>query len=362
MCLLAWSQKSMLKAIEKINKMKTFKHILQKIRLNLGKYLLDKKNEEKIDILPQKVLFMRQDGKIGDYIVSSFVFRELKKYNPNLKIGVVCDKKQSYLFEQNPHIDQCYPVKRKDILDYIQCGKKLRQEKYDVVIDPTVMVRNRDLLLLRLINAKSYIGYKKSDYHIFNISLEQECHFSELYRQALEKLGITVKDMQYDIPYHSTINTEICTFLEKKQLKDYIAINFFGASSSRKISDENIIKYIAHLQKIVPNRPLILLSYPDVFEKLKAVSEQFDQVFVFDTKNIFHTIELIRYADWLISPDTSTIHIASGLNKKIIALYGDGQENWIHWKPMSKSTTHILFYKTHINEISPQQIQQSWLL
>ncbi|QLB41057.1 MULTISPECIES: glycosyltransferase family 9 protein [Mannheimia] len=338
------------------------KATLQKLRLSLGKKLIDiEKSKDSSLRLLNKILFLRQDGKIGDYIVSSFVFRELKKYNPNLKIGVVCDKKQAYLFEQNPYIDQCYRVKRKDILDYIQCGKNLCQEQYDVVIDPTVMLRNRDLLLLRLINAKSYIGYKKSDYQIFNISLEQECHFSELYQQALEKLGIVVENMQYDIPYHSTANAEICDFLDQKQLKDYIAINFFGASSSRKINDENMGKYISHLQKIVPNRPLILLSYPDVLEKLKAISKQFDQVFVFDTKHIFHTIELIRYADWLISPDTSTVHIASGLNKKIIALYGDGQENWTHWKPMSKAETHILFYKENINEISPEQIKPEWL-
>ena len=36
------------------------------------------------------------------------------------------------------------------------------KEQYDLVIDPTIMIRNRDLLLLRLINAKHYIGYQKS--------------------------------------------------------------------------------------------------------------------------------------------------------------------------------------------------------
>ena len=39
------------------------------------------------------ILFLRQDGKIGDYIVSSFAFREIKKANPAIKIGVVCSAK-----------------------------------------------------------------------------------------------------------------------------------------------------------------------------------------------------------------------------------------------------------------------------
>lgn len=343
--------------------MKKIKENLKSLRIKFGKNILDKKNNP-IEIKYKditKILFMRQDGKVGDYIVSSFAFRELKKHNPYLHISVICDKKQAYLFKQNIYIDQCYPVRKKNILDYIKCGLKIRQKKYDVVIDPTVVLRNRDLLLLRLINAKMYIGYKKSHYHIFNSSIEKEDHFSAIYQQALEKIGVDVTNTQYDIPKNQPENLEIQFFLEKNNLKNYISINFFGASSSRKINDENIIKYIEHLQKITPYRPLVLLSYPDVFEKLQEISKQFEQVFVFDTKNIFHTIELIRYADWLISPDTSTIHIASGLNKKIIALYGDGKENWIHWKPMSKAETHILLYKENINEINPEQIKPEWL-
>lgn len=341
--------------------MKKIKHTLQKIRLNIGKCLLDKINREINNLPYQKVLFMRQDGKIGDYIVSSFAFRELKKYNPAIKIGVICDKKQAYLFEQNPYIDQCYTVKKKNILDYIKCGYQLRQDQYDAVIDPTVLLRNRDLLLLRLLNAKHYIGYKKSDYHIFNTSLEEDCHFSRLYQRVLEKLGISDINTQYDVPENHGAKLEILNFLSENQLKNYVAINFFGASNSRKVSDENIIKYIEHLQKISSNRPLVLLSYPEVFEKLQAISQNFDQVFLFDVKNIFQTIELIRSADWVISPDTSIIHIASGLNKKIIALYGDGRENFTHWKPMSQAETHILFYRENINEIRPEQIDPRWL-
>lgn len=338
------------------------KKFLRNIRLRLGRIFLNLFIKESVtNINIKKILFMRQDGKIGDYIVSSFVFRELKKHSPSLHIGVVCNKRQAYLFEQNPYIDKCYLVKTKSILDYVKCGLRIRKEKYDVVIDPTVLMRNRDLILLRLIHAAIYIGYKKSDYKIFNINLENGGHFSELYKQALEKIGFKIHHMQYDIPYNHNANEEIRDFLDKNSLNGYIAINFFGASNSRKINDENIIEYIEYLQKIAPNRSLVLLSYPDVWNKLQKIAKNFQQVFVFNITHIFHTIELIRYADLLISPDTSTIHIASGLNKKIIALYSEGIENFTHWKPMSQEETHIIFYKEHINEVSPEKIRPEWL-
>ena len=158
------------------------KSTLRTLRLKLGKQILDKKTPlANIAFPPKSILFLRHDGKIGDYIVSSFVFREIKKQSPNTKIGVVCSKKNAYLFEQNPYIDELYFVKTKDIRDYIRCGRELAKERYDVLIDPTVTLRNRDLLFLRTIQAKSYIGYQKENYQLFNFNIfAQEIHFSEV--------------------------------------------------------------------------------------------------------------------------------------------------------------------------------------
>ena len=55
---------------------------LKALRLKMGKWILDKSsrsNNPKSVEHPKSFLFLRQDGKIGDYIVSSFVFREIKK-------------------------------------------------------------------------------------------------------------------------------------------------------------------------------------------------------------------------------------------------------------------------------------------
>lgn len=338
------------------------KAILQKLRLSLGKKIIDINTlPNSLSTLPNKILFLRQDGKIGDYTVSSFVFRELKKQNNDIKIGIVCTKQDAYLYQQNPHIDHIYYVKKRSILDYIKCGLKLRRENYDVVIDPTVVIKNRDLMLLRLINAKSYVGYKKSDYGLFNIKIEGEHHFSELYKIALEKLGFFVQDSTYDVPYNEAAKQEIDDYLEENQLSNYIAINFYGAARAKKVSDENIPKYIEYLQKVTNNQPLVLLSYPEVTRKLQEIAANYKNVFVHNTTKIFHTIELIRNASQLISTDTSTVHIASGFNKKIIGIYRDDPIAFTHWHPKSKAETHILFYKENINEISPEQINPEWL-
>ncbi|HDL6318330.1 TPA: glycosyltransferase family 9 protein, partial [Mannheimia haemolytica] len=173
-----------------------------KARLVIGKAILDSKNTDLIlSEIPNKILFLRHDGKIGDYVVSSFVFREIKKQSPQTQIGVVCSQKNRYLFENNPYIDKLYLVKTKSIPDYIRGGKQLAKEQYDVVIDPTVTLRNRDLLFLRTISAKHYVGYQKQKYRLFDLNVEdRKQHFSEIYQDALALIGFENIETQYDVP------------------------------------------------------------------------------------------------------------------------------------------------------------------
>lgn len=341
--------------------MKKIKPFLQKIRIQIGKWILDKQlSDNTVPHNIQKILFLRQDGKIGDYIVSSFVFRELKRCNPNIHIGVICTKAQKELLESNPYIDELYFVRCKNIIDYIKCGLNIRKQKYDAVVDPTVFIRNRDLLLLRLIHARYYVGYEKQHYKLFNLNISGSHHFSELYKLSLEKLGLTIENTQYDVPSNPYSQKCIEKFLQDNKLKDYICVNFFGASRIKKVSTDNMKKYLSYLTHET-NSPIILLSYPAVMETLKELASGYQNVFVHDTQTIFDTIELIRHCRLIISTDTSTIHIASGFHKKIIAMYQDNKEAFANWHPNNQTETHILFYQNNINELSPEQIPKEWL-
>lgn len=341
----------------------SIKATLRKVRLAIGKSLLDRKNTNpSLQKVPEKILFLRHDGKIGDYIVSSFVFREIKKHSPHTKIGVVCSRKNHYLFENNPYIDSLYFVKTKSIPDYIRCGRELAKEKYDVVIDPTVTLRNRDLLFLRTISAKHYVGYQKQNYHLFDLNVaDKKQHFSEIYRDALSLVGFNHINTNYDVPLNKVSQRSVTDYLSEYQINNYIALNLFGAGSARKFSDEQIHNLLNYLTQN-SHKPIILLTFPGVTEKLANLAKQYKNVFVYEkTKTVFDSIELIRFADLLISPDTSTIHIAAGLHKKIIAFYSSDEQNFIHWHPNNQAETHILHFKKSVNELNVADIKPEWL-
>ena len=340
----------------------TLKQRLRMLRIKLGKCLLDSTTSQAHPLRYEKILFLRQDGKIGDYIVSSFVFREIKKQNPNAHIGVVCTQKNAFLFLHSPYIDQLHFVKKRNTLSFIQCGLALRKMQYDALIDPTVVLRNRDLLLLRLAKAKACIGYQKSDYRIFTQNVMQDnLHFSEIYRQSLQLLGFDKVDATYDIPFNTEVAEKVRSFLKQNSLTQFIAVNFFGHGSNRRFQPEKIRVLLNYLTANSP-RPILLLTYPEVTEQLKQLAGDYPSVFVDGrTDNIFYSIEYIRHCNLLISPDTATVHIATGLSKPTIAFYSDDQENFAHWHPNNSAETHIIRYHKNINEVQPEQISKEWL-
>lgn len=342
---------------------KKAKQFLRNIRLAIGKQILDKKQPlVNVSFPPKKVLFLRHDGKIGDYIVSSFVFREIKKQSPDTEIAVVCSYKNAYLFEKNPYIDKCYFVKTKNIRDYIRCGKQLAKESFDFVVDPTMTLRNRDLLFLRLIKAKNYVGYKKENYALFNINIKAENkHFRDIYHEALTAIGFKHISTHYDIPSDQQSREDIAQFLETKQLTHYIAVNFFGAGSARRFNERSMKALLDNLTSS-NTMNIVLLAFPEVIDEMQTLAKQYKNVFVYEqTKTVFHTIELIKHSDMVISPDTSIVHIAAGFNKPIIAFYSQDEENFVHWHPCNQAETHILRFYKSVNELDFAQIKPEWL-
>ena len=177
--------------------------------------LVDKKNEilskifdkrkKDINLDPceiKRILFLRTDGKIGDYIVSSFIFREVKKYNPNIKIDVVADKSLENLLKLNKNIDNYYVFHRKKMKEWKEIVKILKKNKYDISIDSTEGLKYKQIYLLNRVNAKINIGYNKDNYKIFNKKVRKSntIKMVEIYQKMFECVNIKINDTRYDVP------------------------------------------------------------------------------------------------------------------------------------------------------------------
>ena len=98
--------------------------------INLKAYLLKlltKKNFFLFDIKDSKsVLILRYD-RIGDMIVSTPIFRELKIAYPNISISVLASKENKDVIKNNPYIDKVYINYKNNIFNDLPVLLKLRK-------------------------------------------------------------------------------------------------------------------------------------------------------------------------------------------------------------------------------------------
>ncbi len=83
------------------------------------------------------ILILRQDGGLGDEIIFSMLYRELKKANPRLTIYVFALGTSADFLKKNKYIDVLYTAKFRHLrynqrwLTMIFLGIKLAMNKYD---------------------------------------------------------------------------------------------------------------------------------------------------------------------------------------------------------------------------------------
>ncbi|WDA46330.1 glycosyltransferase family 9 protein [Fusobacterium nucleatum] len=344
--------------IKKINRI--FQDYMRAKRLKIGKYIWDRKEKAKIiegdNFLKnnsiKSILFLRYDGKIGDMIVNSLMFREIKKVYPDIKIGVVARGAAIDIIKDNPNVDRIYEYykDRKKIKDL---ALKIKEEKYDLLIDFSEMLRVNQMMLINLCGARINIGLDRKDWELFDLSIESGKdfkwteHITKRYLAYLIKLGLKKENINisYDIYLKDEKKYEVF-FNEIKESKKII-LNPYGASKHKSFNVETLENIITYLKD--KDIAIILTYFGDKYKELEFLEKKYKYVYIpKKIESILDTAILIKKSDYVISPDTSIVHIASAFNKKMITVYppkgGKYGVDHLVWAPKSEYS-RVIFCK-----------------
>ena len=347
--------------IKKINRI--FQDYMRAKRLKIGKYIWDRKEKAKIvegdnflkDNSIKSILFLRYDGKIGDMIVNSLMFREIKKVYPDIRIGVIARGAAIDIIKDNPNVDKIYKYykDRKKIKDL---ALKIKEEKYDLLIDFSEMLRVNQMMLINLCGARINIGLDRKDWKLFDLSIESGKdfkwteHITKRYLAYLIKLGLKKEniDISYDIYLEDEKKYE-AFFNEIKESKKLI-LNPYGASKHKSFSIETLENIITYLKD--KDIAIILTYFGDKYKELEFLEKKYKYVYIpKKIESILDTAILIKKSDYVISPDTSIVHIASAFNKKMITVYppkgGKYGVDHLVWAPKSEYS-RVIFCKDKI--------------
>lgn len=295
----------------------------------------------------KSILIMRYD-RIGDMVVTTPLFKSLRKGFPEAKIIVLASAANASVVANSPDVDEII-IFPKSLSGRLMALILLRLRGVSLVVDTNHDIVWHAIYVIRMLNPKWAVSsYKKSRYGVNGRELKlydfmgcvNENHMiSEIYAGISEALGIPClkDDLQYRLTL-SAAQKELASKLIKAGHN--IGINLLGSKVGWQLKDADCKALCAYILNKYPNTKIWLLSSPSSYSKMVDLSLKINHPafhVVKPTSDVMDAATIISSLDLLITPDTSLVHIACAFSTPLVAVYPDSPNAFIQWKPLHLS-------------------------
>jgi ADP-heptose:LPS heptosyltransferase len=308
----------------------------------------------------RKILIIRL-GKIGDIVVTSFVFEIIKTKYPYIDIYLLTSKSNRAVIEFNPRLKKKFYSKNNVTL--IWNLLKLKFYNFDLILDFNDNQSTTSSLIFRFLNAEFKAAYNFNKYkNIIDIKInpleKNESHIIERMSNFLLQMGIPIDQNQVK-PYfylNPSVFTEIIN--EKGPNEIMVTINLSAGAKIRYWEKEKWIELLKLILKEHPSFKLLILSISKDKLLREEIISNIPQVQSPKIKelSIQQYAGYIKMSDILITPDTSAVHIASALEIPTVAIYPSYESNFVSWQPYKIPHRSIKSCTELVSEISVNEV------
>ena len=295
----------------------------------------------------KNILLLRYD-RIGDMVITTAVFRELKLAYPNCNISVLASKANKDVLVNNPYIDQIIINYKNNLFADLFSLLKLRKQKIDVCVEFDHSVVLHAIIRLRIINPKKIISVVKDGRYgltgdellMYDYYTEKpkNTHFRDIWLKTLTPFGVKPKSNGYDLFYSDNQEKSALNFLKQYSSGFLIGINLEGAVKGKKIQKTELAKICRGINNVNDNIQIIVLARPNDLQRVSKIVKEMGLNYVvpsYKTKTILDVAALIKNLDIVITPDTSIVHIASVFDTPIVTIHEENQDSYQLFSPIS---------------------------
>jgi len=269
---------------------------------------------------------------LGDIVHAMVVLQLIKKFNHEIAIDWIVDESFSELLKYNPHINKVHIVnikgakKKKSILLFLKELNSLRNhDLYDLVIDMQGLIKSA--IISKLLPSKQIIGFDKLSVRERLASNFYNKKLNCSYETNVIERNFELSKFALDIPFHAEVVQRKLPFL-------YSSKCYFFEELSKIKKNVVLIPGASHKSKRYPAKKFAELSesldanfmviWGNIEEKSLAdeIKLLSPKIAILHKLSIDALISLINQVDLVIGPDTGPTHIAWGLNKPSISLFG----------------------------------------
>ena len=315
----------------------------------------EKRSTAKSELYPKrinKILIIRLN-RIGDALVTTPLIKLLKE-NLKCEIHLLADKKNHFVFTNNNDVDKLI-VFHKGIKGFRDFLKLDKSENYDLLIDAHDDVSATVSFLVRLSGATNKLALEKGNREIFTATVPRpdssRTHVVDRLLALVKPFHIQHDKSELNIIYNlkdDSVNF-VDQFLQSIDVskKFLVGINISAGSDARFWGVNRFIKLIEYFKSF--NVEILILTAEKDLSKANEIGSS-TNIKVFMSRNFDLFAAMISKLDFLFTPDTSVIHLASAFRIPLFGLYVKYNTDDIIWFPYKSEYEEITTTKpTFVN-------------
>ena len=318
----------------------------------------------------KKILIIKND-KIGDMVLSTNIFRELRKNFARAEITVIASNVNKELIEKNKNINEIivldYPTKinvnlLKAIFDYFKLSRNIRKQNYDLGVDLRGSIFN-SLILLTLGKVRYRIGFYNRllskfflDYAYKKDRKNKHVTFQRI--DLINKaLGINAKNSWPDIQTDEKDSKKVQMIIKKYKLNNFVCIFPVASFEKKQLSLEKFDFLIKYIYKKYGKYKIVLMGSEQDRSKINCLLKKNKFCILITNLNLRELYLLLKKSSLVIAHDGGAMHLAWTAKTNLIALMlGSLPVNYL--KPLNKNSRTIISRKENMNSITLEKIEK----
>jgi heptosyltransferase-1 len=273
-----------------------------------------------------KVLIVKPSS-LGDVVHSLPFLNALKTCLPHAKIHWVIAKGLEGLLEGHPMIDRLLIIHkdmwkklsnaRHTMKEITSLLKKLKNEKYDLVIDLQGLLRSG--IITKATGAPLRVGFREARegsrfFYTHKVEGGKNIHAVDRYLKVVEFLGCDIQDVRFPLP-----SNPVSSFKHSLMSENY-AVLIPGARWRTQVWPAEKFGELASKLSI---KTLILGTKSEIgaADTISSLS-QGKSLSLAGKTSLKELVEIIRHAQFVLSNDSGPMHIAAALHVPVFALFG----------------------------------------
>lgn len=270
---------------------------------------------------------------IGDLLFTTPLLHVLKRCFTEAHITMLADEKNAWVIKHNPNISELVGIDKKGyhnkILNYINLIRKIRQRKFDLVIN--LHSNERASAIAAFSGAKEIVGFAARGFGLMftkQVKERTDIHQAEAYLEVLKAFGVT--DLRNN-------GLEIWTDkLSQKNAGDLwpdefnqtkvIGLNTGGSWPTKRWTKQGFADLVDRLLAdgygvAFFGGPMDKEDVTDIMLKMKKGSHPLLKLFTGET-SLLEMASLVKKCAALVSGDSGPMHIAVAQKVPVISIFG----------------------------------------